>query len=282
MKKYSTVMLGMLAIIGMLPAKRLEAKIKIFSLVEKVQQSKIILIGEVKALHGDYVSMSVKDVVKGGLPSKEIEVVWDNVPKLETIVPKYAVGEQYLLFTSSSDARYMPFMGGQGVTKLEGGDDKQYKAAIEAITKYDVSISTEEIKRLLVSMLTGNNPLLQDAALNDFIYLDNDFKRRKAGIGEKELGHAVIDLTKHSDKRIALNATYALNRVGGEESVPRLIELVGDADESISQVAARTLSNKTGLEKTIKRGQPIAERRKIQAEWQEWWGKNKDKVKIRR
>lgn len=281
MTKNNAIFSGLLVTLFLMSGMELDAKIKIFSLVEKIKQSDIILIGNVKEVHEGYVRMDVKEMLKGTVPLKEIDVAWDSVPRMEKIVAPYSVGAQFLLFTSTTEARYETFMGGQGAIKLEKNESEQYKGAVDLISKYEVAKSTEEIKSRLIAMLRSNNPLLQQAALLDFIYLDAG-KIRNVGIGEKELAQDIIRLTKDSDKRVVSNAIYALKRVGGKESIPRLIELVGDDDESIAQVAARSLSNKTGFQKTIERGRSHAERKKIQAEWQDWWGKNKDKVKIRR
>jgi len=281
MKNIRAILAGIFLAISFGPLMLVEAKSGNSTLAEKVQLSNIILIGDVKELHDDYVTVTVKKVLKGVVPLREIEVSWDKTVNNETMVVQYNVGAQFLIFTSTSDARYHTFMGERGVVKLEKGEIEQYETAINGIEKYNVSKSTEEIKGLLITMLRSNNPLLQDAVLWDYIYIDRGFKRRNFGIGEKELSPDVIRLTKNSDKRIAVGATQALDSIGGIESIPTLIELVGDDDESVARIAARALSTKTRFKKTIERGSPIVERKKVQAEWQEWWGKNKDKVKIR-
>lgn len=255
---------------------------KNYSLPENITGARIVLIGNVTRVDKDYVVMSVKKVIKGEVPQKEIEVAWDSKLVMEKIVPQYAIGDQYLLFANKSDVRYEPFGGGQGAKKLVGGEAEQYEAAIDTISKYEIAKSSEEIKGLLISMLKGNNPLLQKTALIDFIYFDRELKTRKAGIGEKVLGQDVVRLTKSSDRNIAGPATQVLGQIGGKDYIPALIELAGSEDEEVAITAAQALSHKTGFKKTVKRGVPVGERKKVQAEWQEWWGKNKDKAKIRR
>lgn len=282
MKNNIATIAGLFLALSLVPLTRINAKSGNSSLADKIQQSDNIIIGDVKDLHDDYVVVTVEKVLKGTVPLKEIEVAWDKTRNIETMPVQYNVGDQYLLFVSTSDTRYQTFMGTRGAVKLDKGDIEKYEAAVNVIARYDVSKSTEEIKSILLTMLRSNNPLLLDAALWDFIYVDRGFKRRNGGIGEKDLGHDVILLTKNSDKRIAAGATQALDGIGGLDSIPTLIELVGDDDESVARIAARALSAKTGLKKTIERGRSLGDRKKTQAEWREWWGKNKDKVKIRR
>lgn len=282
MKKNSTLIGAVLFAVSLVSWVPVEAKVIIFSLAEKAQGSDIVLIGNIKELRDDYVAVTIEKILKGTEPLKEIELAWDKQRHGETIEAQYFAGEHLLLFANKKSGKYVPFMGGQGAVVLGEDTEKQYEAAIDPILKYEASKSTEEITGLLISMLRSDNPILQDVALSDFIYLDKGEKRRDFGIGEREIGKDVVKLTKNSNKRVAIRATQALDGIGGKDSIPTLIELVGDEDESIAQVAARALSSKTRFKKTIERGSTIGERKKIQAEWQEWWSKNKDKVKLRR
>lgn len=258
-----------------------DAKIAVSSLVEKTQGAELILYGNVKELHNDYIVLTVKKALKGSVPKSEIEVSWNKQSSMERMIVLYTLGEEVLLFTRTSTGRYEPVYDWQGVVKPHKDDMSKYEEAISAIEKYDAATSTEEITGLLISMLRSNNPLVQNAALSDFMY-SRCLKMLKAGIGEKELGPDVIKLTKHSDTNIAIKATYALKNIGGKGSIPVFIELVGSDNDVISEMASRALVNKTMVEKEVKRGSSIGERKKLQAEWQEWWGKNKDKAKIRR
>ncbi|MBI2447374.1 MAG: HEAT repeat domain-containing protein [Candidatus Omnitrophica bacterium] len=260
-----------------------DAKIKVFSLVEKTQGANLVLYGNVKELHNDHIVLTVKKALKGSIPKSEVEVPWNKQISMERMVVLYTLGEELLLFTSTttSNGRYEPVYDWQGVLKLHKGDIGKYEEAISSIEKYDAATSTEEITGRLISMLQSNNQLVQNAALSDFMY-SHCLKMLKAGIGEKELGPDVIKLTKHSDTNIAIKATYALTNIGGKGSIPTLIELVGSDNDVISEMASRALVNKTMVEKEVKRGSSIEERKKIQAEWKEWWGKNKDKAKVRR
>lgn len=254
---------------------------KIYSLADNVAKAEIILVGDVLKVEKDYVVMGVKKVIKGTAPRKEIEVAWDSKLVMEKIVPQYAVGEEYLLFTEKSEGRYEPFAGGQGAKRLKQGDREQYEVAIDILSKYHVAKSSEEVKNSLTSMLRSRNPLLQNAALVDFIYFDRDLKLRKSGIGGNELGSDVIALCKSSDRNIVGASVQVLGLIGGKSAIATLIDLSGSDDEEISLLATQALAKKTGVRKTMRRGLAVGERKKMQAEWKTWWEQNEDKVKIR-
>lgn len=274
----SVMIVGVLLVVLAASLARINAKKSYFSLAEKTQQADNIFLGELVELRDDYLVAVVRKTLKGSMPGGKVKVVWDFA--LGKLAMRPAAGGQFLFFTNVVEGSHRLFMREQGAMKVKEGELGQFEEAIPVIAQYDEGKSTQAVAGLLITMLRSKNTFLHEAALNDFMY-SGRYKLRKAGIGEKDLGEAVIGLTRSPDKFIALRAAETLERIGGRASVPALIELVGSDNEAVSQVAARAFSNKTGLENTLVKGSPLAERKKIQAEWQAWWEHNKNKVDFR-
>lgn len=255
-----------------------QGKVRFFTLVEKVRQSEVVAIGTVAAVNESTFLLNTSRVLKGAPSGNSLEI---EVPSgnMESPVPAIKPGDSLLVFVSKKDLRHAPFMGGQGLLKLESGWADLYTEAVKAILDYESASTPDEKRTQLATMLKGKNRLLHHAALWNYMYLEPN--ARKQGIAGDELLPTVEALAKGPDDSVAALATQVIGTSEGKKSVPILIGLVGDADAGAAEVASRILDQKTGRGHRVNRKQPKAERVRAMNEWKTWWNANKEKAKLR-
>lgn len=274
-----TLALGVLAVSMLLRTPDAAGKVRYATLVEKTRQSELVLTGTVVELRGSNLLVNAGKISKGTPAGNPIEIEMPSEGNVEMPLVQYKAGDAVLIFANKKGSLYAPFMGQQGVLKLESGWPAEYEAAIKGIADYDVATSTAQKRVLLRSMLRGNNRLLHHAALWDFIYLDPN--TRKKGIANDDLLPTFEGLAKGPDGSIAGLATQVIGKMRGPKAIPVLIDLVGNGHAMSAEAASRILSRKNKRDKTVDAKQSSDERKKARDDWKAWWEENKDKVKLR-
>lgn len=262
------------AIVNALCATAFSQEIKMYSLLERLRLSTAVVEGTVEQIVGDTVRVAVRRVVKGSVRSPAIRVKWYRDLILGEPPLSYRPQEQVLLFLGAQQGGVYDTIGRlQGKLELQPSLAMQYHVVIQKILDFDASLSPELKKSVLIDMLEMQNQFAQLSAL-EIIYLEFHTN----AFSTTPLIQPVLKLAQGADKRVAINATQVLSRIGDKSIFPVLIQLLSSPDSHVAETAFRVLKGMTRAEIEFESRQPAEARAKAIQKWQDWWEQNKDKV----
>jgi len=246
-----------------------EARTRQLTLTEKTRRSEFVVTGTVSEVQANRAIVNIGQFAKGFLPTTSITVELPSIPNLETNAANFNPRDSVLIFGNNNGPRYM--------TKIRKDEAVQYEAAVKSIIEYDVAGSTKQKRALLVAMMRSNNPLLQHAALWDFVYLDPN--TRNEGDSNDDLLPILDGLARGSDDRIVNLAVQIIGKTMSRKSIPILIDLIESGNARSSKAASRELHSKARAVARNNLGDSSDKPKRNANEWKEWWKNNKDKFK---
>ena len=218
-----------------LVATPVQAKIRIFAMLELAEECDVAFVGKVTKVGDDSATVTVAEVLFGKLDADSVKVSPITFRHCIGRSVNFSVGEEVLVFGKKTDKRAVTVIaGGQGKVKLDAAKRGVQIAAAKRILAIAQLAEREKNKAMLAEVRSKNEKLRSESHNYIAVRLSHSDLRN-------EYKDELVALLKDTNPEIQRLGLQAIRFVRAEKAIPRIAELTKSEDPGVVSAASMAL-----------------------------------------